>query len=109
VPIRMSAGVAAAVCSPTLDTVNTAPRAVLDNLHVVNRRVAFQVFAIVSELSKLVGLDVVKSGGECHFAESVMMAISLAVGSDVHQLGPWPQLLSKAGHQSFGECFTVSQ
>src|SRR4029077_626840 len=49
IPIGMTPRVAAAVFPPTIDAVKTAPRAFLDDLHLMRRWMPFKIFAVVGE------------------------------------------------------------
>ena len=47
--------------------------------------------------------------GQRHFAVRVMVAVGLAIGSDVHQLGPGAGLLGKGPQQPLRKLFAVIQ
>ena len=69
---------------------------------------ALQIFAVVGEAGEVVGFDVVQGVGQCHVAVAVMVAVGLAVGGDVHQLGP-VAVLGKCSGQTVGEILPTIQ
>src|SRR4030095_7077769 len=107
----MAAGVTAAVAPPAIDAVKTTPGGLFDDVRLVCRGMAFEVFAIVRKLRQLIGLDGVQGVGEGHVAEAVVMAVTFAVRSDMDELGPVARLgertdepvgqILTAGDQSF--------
>ncbi len=107
-PARAAAGVAAAVLAPAAHPVGAAPGGVLDDLHLMVRRMGLQVLPVVGQPGEAVLLDVVEGVGEGHLAVAVMVAVGLAVGRDVHQ----PVVLrgrGHRGHQPVGEALAAHQ
>src|SRR5574337_266487 len=108
VPSRMPPGVAAAVASPSLQPVGTAPRGTLHDLYLVGRRILLQVLAVVGEASEIIGLKVVEGIGQRHLPKPMMVAVGLAVGSDVDELGPGSRL-GKGIYEATGQVFAFCE
>src|SRR5262249_26244954 len=84
----MATRVTAAIAPPAIDPVKTAPRGSFNNLHLVRRRMSFEVLAIVSKLRQLIGLDGVQGIGESNVPEGGVMAVLFPTGGDRDGLGP---------------------
>src|SRR5262245_65108105 len=84
----MATRVTAAIVPPAIDAVKTAPRGSFKNLHLMSRRMSFEVLAIVRKFCQLSGLDSVQGIGESHVAEAVVMAVTLTVRGDMDELRP---------------------
>ena len=84
-PCRLTPGVAATVGSPTLDTVSTAPRGVLDDGGAQGGRGEREELRIVGQPRLRIGVDRLQSDSQSHFPVAVMMAVSLTVGRDMGQ------------------------
>src|SRR4029077_21260991 len=82
-----AAGIAAAIGTPALDAVDAAPRAVFDDLRLPLGRMQLEEFAVVGEFDVAALAELAEDVGQRHVAERVMVAIGLAVGGDVHELG----------------------
>src|ERR1035438_7356068 len=106
VPTRLAAGVAAAVGVPAAHAVGTTPSRVLDDLDFVSGRIDGEIFGVVRELGELVGFDVMQRVRERHLALEMMMAVRLAIGSDVHELRP-AAVLGKTADQPVSEAFAI--
>src|SRR3989338_320980 len=87
VPPSVAANFTSTIRSPALHSVRAAPRGVLHDLDLVGRRVFFQIFAVDGHPREIVGSDMMQAIGQAHFTETVMMAVGLAVGSDMDELG----------------------
>src|SRR5204862_7302784 len=92
IPVRVAAGVAAAVAVPALDTVCATPRRTFPDLCFLARWMTLEIFTVIREFREVVALDVMQRIGERHLAFLVMMAISLAIRRDVHNLRPWARV-----------------
>src|SRR5512139_4155727 len=81
---------------------DAAPRAVLVDLNVVDRRVFLQVFAIVCKRGEVRSFDVVQRKSERHVTKALVVAVRLAIRRDVHQLRPIP-CVGKTGNEPAGQ------
>src|SRR3954469_14080578 len=86
-PAGLPARVATAIAPPSLDSVRAAPCAPFDDLSLARGRTEFEIFAIVGELCEPALLDIAQRICQRHIAESLVVAVRLAVGRDVHELG----------------------
>src|ERR1035441_626945 len=89
-PLLVEAGLAAiatAVGAPALDTVNTAPRGIIDDFALVFRGKLRKEAGVVGEFYCLICFKQAECVGQGHFAVPVMVAIGLAVSGNVNQLG----------------------
>src|SRR5215475_13226075 len=105
IPALMTTGVAAAIIIPALESVRTAPRAVLPNFSLKHWRVLFQIFTIVGQLSELVVFDMVQRIRQRHIAVLVVMAIRFAVSCNVNELRPGTALIGECRRQPRGQLF----
>ena len=64
------------------------PRAVLDYLDLVFRRMLLEVLPVVRQSGYALVLDILEGISQCHVAVRMMVSIALAVGGNVHELGP---------------------
>ncbi len=64
--------------------------------------------AIICKLRELIRLDVMQRIRKRHLTEAMMMAVTLAVCRDVHQLRPLPRV-RKAAHQAVGKTLAIVQ
>src|SRR5207302_3118049 len=106
VPARVASRVAPTITLPTFDTVPATPGAIADDLGLMDRRMLLQEFSVVREAGDFAGFDVVQSEGESHIAVSPVMAVGLAIGGDVNQLGPGTRI-RECSDKSVGETLTV--
>src|SRR5262245_1723989 len=104
----MATRVTAAIAPPAIDAVKTAPRGFFNNLHLVRRRMSFEVFAIVRKLCQLIGLDGVQGIGESHVAEAVVMTVTFTVRGDMDELGP-VALIVKGPAEPIGQMFAAGE
>src|SRR5690348_12230208 len=104
----MPARITTAIALPAFDAMNAAPGTVFENLHVIGWRVFLQERSVVCDLGQVVRCDVMERIRKRHLAMLVMMAVTLAVGSDVHQLRP-VSLVGESAHQSRRELLPVFQ
>ena len=74
------------------------PRAVLDYLDLVFRRMLLEVLPVVRQSGYALVLDVLEGISQCHVAVRMMMSVGFAIRSDVHQLRP-DRLASTEVHQ----------
>ena len=81
------AAVAAAVGAPAFDAVGAAPGGVFDDLGLPLGREFCEELAVVGELGVVLVFDPVHGVGESHLAVAVVVAVALAVGGDVGELG----------------------
>ena len=65
-----------------------APGSILDDLDFVRRRKLFQKLSIVGQAHMGLRLNGMESISQRHVAIAMMMAIGLAIGGNVHELGP---------------------
>ena len=86
VPPAVIANFTSTIRSPALHAVHAAPRGVLRDLDLVGRRKFLQIFAVDGHPREIVGNDMMQAIGQAHFTETVMMAVSLAVGGDMNEL-----------------------
>src|SRR5262249_7765046 len=96
----------AAIRPPALDAVNAAPGGVLEDLHFVRGGMAFEVFSVIGKIRGLAGTYIFQGVRERHFATSVMVAVCLAVGSYVDQLGPGA-LFNEGVKQTLGKALSI--
>src|SRR5262249_8789093 len=87
IPPRVPARAAAAARAPPLDPARAAPRGAVDHLDLVRRRVALEELAVAREPREPLLLHPVERVGERHVAVAVVVAVGLAVGRDVDELG----------------------
>ena len=66
----------------------SSTRCASQDLHLLGGRVPLQVLAVVGEPRQALLLDVSKRVGQRHLAVAVVVAVGLAVGRDVDELGP---------------------
>src|SRR3990167_6380909 len=90
IPSRVHPRRASTVAPPSRDTMNAAPRGILDNLHLVHRRVFCQIVSIDGYLRKAIGLYVIEAIGQGHVAVAVAVPIGLSVRSYVDKLREVP-------------------
>src|SRR6185369_17458927 len=105
--VRITA-VAAAVASPALDAVRTAPGGVLSYPYFVRRRMKREIFAVVRYTREAFTCDLSERISQGHLAELEMMAKGFAVCSHAHQLRMLATII-EAGNQSFGKPVTAPQ
>src|SRR5215510_8417788 len=108
IPTGMTAGIAAAITPPTIDAMETAPRSLLDDLHLMRRWMPFEIFSVVGEPRELLGFDGVQSVGERHVAEAMMMAVAFAIGGDMDELWP-PTVLVESADEPIDQVFAARQ
>src|SRR4029077_7519705 len=108
IPAGMAAGVTAAMASPALDAVKTAPGGSFNNVDLVGRRMPFEIFAIVCQLRQLIRLDGVQGVGESHVAEAVVMAVTFTVCSDMDELRPVTRVTKRAD-EPIGQMLAVGE
>ena len=106
VPAKRRSGAASAVGTPSRDSVRTAPRRVLVDLHFVRRGRQLEELSVVRQLCELVLFDVVERVGERHVALRMMMAVGLAVGRDVDELRPLARRGERA-HEAIGQVLAL--
>ena len=105
-PMGVGARIASAVVFPPLDTVDTAPRGVLDDLDLVARWVLFQILAVVGETGEAIGLNVVECVGEGHVTEPMVVTVGFTICGDMDDLRPF-RCLGKRGEKPFGKGFST--
>src|SRR6185295_15313837 len=93
VPSRVRVRLAAAVAPPALDAVRAAPRCRFDDPDLVFGRVLFEELAVVREPAAPRLGDRPQRVGQSHVPVTMMMAVGLAVGSDVDELGAAARLV----------------
>ena len=85
--VRLAADAAAAVAAPALHTVDAGPRGALVDLRLVRGRMGGQEGAVVGQRHVPAGLELLHRRRQRHLAEAPVVAVGLAVGRAVHQLG----------------------
>ena len=93
---------AAAVAPPALHAMGAAPGRGLDDPDFVRRRVGLEKLGVVRQARPPGLLDGVKRVGERHVAVTVMVAVGLAVGGDVHELGALARVV-EGPHEALGQ------
>src|SRR5882757_75277 len=84
IPISVTASVTTTIALPALDAMDAAPRTVLENLDLVRGRIGREKLSVICDARQLVRLNLVHGIGKCHFSAVMMMAVTFAVGGDVH-------------------------
>src|SRR4249920_1337279 len=105
---RMTARIAAAIAAPTLDAMDTTPRAVFHDLDVMPRRMLFEKFSVVGKLGDSALVDLVEGITQSHFAIVMVVAITLAIGRDVDELVALTGV-GEATQKAIGETLAVIQ
>src|SRR5476649_1968659 len=101
-------GVATTIAAPAFHAVITAPRRVFHDLHFQFRWMLFQELSVIGETDFSFGIDLVQGEGQRHVAILVVVTVSFAIGSNVHQL--WPgTFVRKAVLQSIGKGGAIIQ
>src|SRR6185312_12622229 len=108
VPSGIASAIAPAVFTPATHAVRATPGAVLYDLRLMLRRMFFEILAIVRQPCDALLLDELQCIGQRHVAVAMMMSVTLAVGSDVHQLGPIPGI-HESIREPAGELLTAGQ
>ena|SRR5947209_4301433 len=101
-------GIAAAIASPALHAMRTAPGGVLNDLHLMGRWKLFQELTIICEPRVHLRLDGMQCEDQRHIAVAVVMSVSFAVSGNVHELRPVPGIREPA-FQAGGELLTTVQ
>src|ERR1700681_1161982 len=87
---------------------DAAPRAVFHDFDKMVGRIALQKLAIIGELCQLFVFDALQRVSQRHFAEAMMVTITLAIRSDVRKLRPSSNV-GKAAESTIRESFAIIQ
>ncbi len=87
---------------------HTAPGRVFEDFHLPLRRVLLQKVTVVGKGNSGGRRDQVERIGKSHIAVSVMVAVGLAIGCNMHQLFPLA-VVGEPRHQSTRQGFSPGQ
>src|SRR5437899_9432341 len=108
VPAGTTATVATAIGHPSANAMRATPRAFFVNLHLMSRRMLFEVLAVNGEPGNIAAFDVVQCISQSHFPLAMMVTLGFAVGRDVHQLIRLAPVV-EGSRQSLCEFFATGQ